>query len=48
MADQFRNNLIDGESFLMLTQSDITDALGIKLGPAVKIYNLIRLIDLNK
>lgn len=48
VADQFRCNLIDGESFLMLTQSDMTDALGIKLGPAVKIYNLIRLIDLNK
>ncbi|ODM91225.1 Lethal(3)malignant brain tumor-like protein 3 [Orchesella cincta] len=48
VAEQFRNNLIDGESFLMLTQSDMTDALGIKLGPAVKIYNLIRLIDLNK
>jgi len=48
VGESFRCNLIDGESFLMLTQSDMTDALGIKLGPAVKIYNLIRLIDLNK
>ncbi|XP_041096480.1 lethal(3)malignant brain tumor-like protein 4 isoform X3 [Polyodon spathula] len=32
---------IDGEAFLLLTQADIVKILGIKLGPALKIYNSI-------
>lgn len=32
---------IDGEAFLLLTQSDIVKILSIKLGPALKIYNSI-------
>ncbi|XP_076868833.1 lethal(3)malignant brain tumor-like protein 3 isoform X2 [Brachyhypopomus gauderio] len=39
-AAVFRNE-IDGESFLLLTQSDIVKILSIKLGPALKIYNCI-------
>ena len=36
---------MDGESFLMLTQADIVRILGIKLGPAIKIYNSILLFN---
>lgn len=32
---------IDGESLLMLTQNDLVDLLGIKLGPAIKIMSMI-------
>lgn len=35
---------IDGESFLMLTQVDLTKVLGLRLGPAIKIYNCIILL----
>ena len=41
--DAFERDEIDGESFLLLTQSDIIKTLNIKLGPAVKIYNAILL-----
>ncbi|KAK6474192.1 lethal(3)malignant brain tumor-like protein 4 isoform X1 [Huso huso] len=40
-APVFRNEQIDGEAFLLLTQADIVKILGIKLGPALKIYNSI-------
>ena len=39
-----RLQLIDGEAFLLLNQQDIVKVLGVKLGPAVKIYNSIVLI----
>jgi len=32
---------IDGEAFLLLTQTDIVKILNIKLGPALKIFNSI-------
>ena len=35
---------IDGEAFLLLTQTDIVKMLGLKLGPAIKVYNAILLI----
>jgi len=35
---------IDGEALLFLSQSDLTDLLGIKLGPAIKIRNALLLI----
>ena len=35
---------VDGESFLMLTQSDLIQHLGFRLGPAVKLANAILLI----
>ncbi|XP_062841333.1 lethal(3)malignant brain tumor-like protein 3 [Trichomycterus rosablanca] len=40
----FRNEQIDGEAFLLLTQSDIVKILSIKLGPALKIYNSILML----
>lgn len=43
-ADKFETEKIDGEAFLLLTQEDLVDILGIKLGPAVKIYNCILLL----
>ena len=33
--------MIDGEAFLLLTQTDIVKIMSIKLGPALKIYNAI-------
>lgn len=32
---------IDGQAFLLLQQADLTDRLGLKLGPAVKLYTCI-------
>ncbi|KAK1806647.1 hypothetical protein P4O66_005155, partial [Electrophorus voltai] len=43
-ATVFRNEQIDGEAFLLLTQSDIVKILSIKLGPALKIYNCILML----
>uniref|UniRef100_A0AAQ5XG44 SAM domain-containing protein n=1 Tax=Amphiprion ocellaris TaxID=80972 RepID=A0AAQ5XG44_AMPOC len=40
-AKQFRDEQIDGRSFLLLTQRDIVRIMSIKLGPALKIYNSI-------
>ncbi|XP_075220539.1 lethal (3) malignant brain tumor isoform X1 [Lycorma delicatula] len=40
----FIDQEIDGEALLMLTQSDLTDLLGLKLGPAIKIFNIISLL----
>ncbi|XP_056331506.1 lethal(3)malignant brain tumor-like protein 4 isoform X2 [Danio aesculapii] len=43
-APTFRKEQIDGEAFLLLTQSDIVKILSIKLGPALKIYNSILML----
>uniref|UniRef100_A0A4W3IWC0 L3MBTL histone methyl-lysine binding protein 3 n=1 Tax=Callorhinchus milii TaxID=7868 RepID=A0A4W3IWC0_CALMI len=40
-AKAFREEQIDGEAFLLLTQTDIVKIMSIKLGPALKIYNSI-------
>ncbi|XP_072355313.1 lethal(3)malignant brain tumor-like protein 3 [Scyliorhinus torazame] len=40
-AKAFRHEQIDGEAFLLLTQTDIVKIMNIKLGPALKIYNSI-------
>uniref|UniRef100_A0A4W5NSW5 L3MBTL histone methyl-lysine binding protein 3 n=1 Tax=Hucho hucho TaxID=62062 RepID=A0A4W5NSW5_9TELE len=37
----FRDEQIDGEAFLLLTQVDLVKIMSIKLGPAIKIYNSI-------
>ncbi|XP_069080277.1 lethal(3)malignant brain tumor-like protein 3 [Pleurodeles waltl] len=37
----FKDEQIDGEAFLLLTQMDMVKILSIKLGPALKIYNAI-------
>ncbi len=41
IAEQFRENLIDGEALLLLTQDDFLDRLNIKLGLAVKLYHSV-------
>ncbi|XP_020278016.1 lethal(3)malignant brain tumor-like protein 3 isoform X2 [Pseudomyrmex gracilis] len=40
----FRQNNIDGEAFLMLTQEDLVSVLRLRLGPAIKLYNSIVLL----
>ncbi|MBN3324971.1 LMBL4 protein, partial [Atractosteus spatula] len=40
-AKQFKDEQIDGEAFLLMTQTDIVKIMNIKLGPALKIYNSI-------
>nr|XP_045012877.1 lethal(3)malignant brain tumor-like protein 1 isoform X2 [Jaculus jaculus] len=40
-ARLFRDEMIDGEAFLLLTQADIVKIMSVKLGPALKIYNAI-------
>ncbi|XP_020712241.2 lethal(3)malignant brain tumor-like protein 3 isoform X2 [Athalia rosae] len=40
----FRKHSIDGEAFLMLTQEDLVTLLGLRLGPAIKLYNSIVLL----
>ncbi|XP_039292374.1 lethal(3)malignant brain tumor-like protein 3 isoform X2 [Nilaparvata lugens] len=40
----FVDQEIDGEALLMLSQSDLTSLLGFKLGPAIKIYNVITIL----
>lgn len=35
------SQMIDGEAFLLLTQTDIVKIMSIKLGPALKISNAI-------
>uniref|UniRef100_A0A4W5KD93 L3MBTL histone methyl-lysine binding protein 3 n=1 Tax=Hucho hucho TaxID=62062 RepID=A0A4W5KD93_9TELE len=37
----FRDEQIDGEAFLLLTQVDLVKIMSIKLGPAIKIYNSV-------
>ncbi|XP_012227520.1 lethal(3)malignant brain tumor-like protein 3 isoform X2 [Linepithema humile] len=39
-----RQNNIDGEAFLMLTQEDLVSVLRLRLGPAIKLYNSIVLL----
>lgn len=39
--DTFACQMIDGEAFLLLTQTDIVKIMSIKLGPALKISNAI-------
>ncbi|NXE50201.1 LMBL1 protein, partial [Casuarius casuarius] len=43
-AAVFREEQIDGEAFLLLNQTDMVKILGIKLGPALKIYNAILML----
>ncbi|XP_034496761.1 lethal(3)malignant brain tumor-like protein 1 isoform X4 [Ailuropoda melanoleuca] len=40
-ARLFKDEMIDGEAFLLLTQADIVKIMNVKLGPALKIYNAI-------
>lgn len=40
----FMKNKIDGKKLLQLTQTEIIQLLGMKVGPAIKIYDLIQQI----
>ncbi|XP_059166997.1 lethal(3)malignant brain tumor-like protein 3 isoform X2 [Physella acuta] len=40
-AQKFKDEEVDGDSFLLLQQSDLLNFLNIKLGPAIKIFNSI-------
>lgn len=40
----FMKNKIDGKKLLQLTQNEIIQLLGMKVGPAIKIYDLIQQI----
>ncbi|XP_065367157.1 uncharacterized protein l(3)mbt [Calliphora vicina] len=40
-ATLFSHEDIDGEAFLLLQQTDLTEKLGLKLGPAVKLFTCI-------
>jgi len=46
-ASKFKEQSIDGESLLLLTQSDLSHILGIKLGPSIKLYNSILILRQN-
>ena len=44
IPSRFLEEEIDGEAFLMLTQTDLVKTLGLKLGPALKILNTLVMI----
>ncbi|XP_063611884.1 sterile alpha motif domain-containing protein 1-like [Penaeus indicus] len=44
-SDVFREQDIDGTALLMLTRSDVLMGLNLKLGPALKIYRQIRILQ---
>lgn len=43
-CELFMKNKIDGKKLLQLTQNEIIQLLGMKVGPAIKIYDLIQQI----
>lgn len=43
-CETFMKNKIDGKRLLTLTQNDIIQMLGMKVGPAIKIFDLIQQI----
>lgn len=47
VAQKLVEQEVDGESFLLLTQGDIMNGLGVKLGQALKLINTIHLIKSN-
>ena len=44
IGSNFKAQHIDGEAFLLLDQTDIVKILGVKLGPAIKIFNSILML----
>ena len=48
LANKIIHEEIDGVAFLLMTQNDFVTMLGIKLGPAIKIYNALLLIKKQK
>ncbi|ELU11332.1 hypothetical protein CAPTEDRAFT_161824 [Capitella teleta] len=47
LAPQFIEQDIDGEALMLLNQADIVKILQVKLGPALKIYNSILMMQSN-
>jgi lethal(3)malignant brain tumor-like protein len=41
IAEKFEQDEIDGTALLSLTQEDLVKFMGVKLGPAIKVYNRI-------
>lgn len=41
-ADEFRRQLIDGEALFLLNERHLMDVMGMKLGPALKICDMIK------
>lgn len=41
-ADRLVEEEVDGEAFLLLTQADLVSFLGLRLGPALKLYSAVR------
>ncbi|CAI6368257.1 unnamed protein product [Macrosiphum euphorbiae] len=41
ISQSLRNQDVDGDVFLMLTEEELTDTLNISLGPALKLKNAI-------
>jgi lethal(3)malignant brain tumor-like protein len=41
IAEKFQEQEIDGSGFVCLCQDDLVRLMGIKMGPAIKIYNRI-------
>ncbi len=39
---------VDGEAMMLMTQDDLVNLLGLKLGPAIKVFNALMLIKSNK
>lgn len=46
-ASVFKDNEIDGQSLLLLKRSDVVKKLPLKLGPSLRIYNLILKLQSN-
>lgn len=44
-AGQFRACHIDGPALKLLSKQDVVDYMGLKLGPAIKLYNYVRLLQ---
>ncbi|XP_060081009.1 lethal(3)malignant brain tumor-like protein 3 [Ylistrum balloti] len=40
-AKAFKDEQIDGEAFMLITQTDIVKIMNVKLGPALKIFNSV-------
>ncbi|RXG53014.1 Polycomb protein Scm [Armadillidium vulgare] len=47
-ANAFRHHEIDGRAFLLVTYEVLTKHMNIKLGPALKICNLVSNIQSNR
>ncbi|XP_014205179.1 lethal(3)malignant brain tumor-like protein 3 [Copidosoma floridanum] len=44
LGNIFRQHNVDGDAFMALSQDDLVSHIGLKLGPAIKVYNSIYLL----